>query len=215
MKLDLLHDDPQQLARNALLDDLLAAVGAVEVWTNRHGHVLDHIYRNRIARLFRTNALLGEMAALLDHLQRVAHPCRAQALDALDRRYAQRWVAYADLLETQLAVQEAGVPASLLARKHVPEILAGVRDGNLKTKSEVQQRCDLNEIEASRVLALLDAAELVLCQLQKEENRLVAGPRLPEALQLLEADGRLPVAPTTTATAARAANRGCSYFKAA
>lgn len=213
MNLDLLNDDPQRLAREAPLDDLLAAVRAVEDWTDRHGQVLDHLYRNRIARQFRTGAALDEMAALLDHLQRVAHPRRAPALDALDRRYAQRWLAYADLLETQLAVQEAGVPPSLLERAHVPVILAGVRDGSLQTQGDVQQHCGLKEANASRVLALLDAAELVLRQRHGREKRLMAGPRLPEALQLLEDAGRLPLATTPARTAT--SRRGSSFFKAA
>ena len=160
-----------------------------------------------------TGAALDEMAALLDHLQRVAHPRRAQALDALDRRYAQRWLAYADLLETQLAVQEAGVPDGLLARAHVPVILAGVRDGSLQTQGDVQQHCGLKEANASRVLALLDAAELVLRQWHGREKRLMAGPRLPEALQLLEDAGRLPLATTPARTAT--SRRGSSFFKAA
>lgn len=225
MNLDLLNDDPQRLAREASPDDLLAAVRAVEVWTDRHGQVLDHIYRNRIARQFRTGVTRDEMAALLDHLQRVAHSRRAPALDALDRRYAERWRAYADLLETQIAVQEAGVPDALLTRAHVAVILAGVRDGTLRTQLDVQQYCGLKEANASRVLALLDAAELVLRQRHGRENRLVAGPRLAEALQWLEEAGRLPGtvqpaqektvrATTMQATTAQATKipRGCSYL---
>ena len=47
MNLDLLNDDPQRLAREAPLDDLLAAVRAVEDWTDRHGQVLDHLERHK------------------------------------------------------------------------------------------------------------------------------------------------------------------------
>lgn len=176
MNTDLWQSAPQELAESANLDELLNAVWGIEQWQDWHGQMLDYIYRHRLLRLVRTRASLDEVRALYDHLARINHSRRRDALNALDRPYADRWQAYRDLLDTHIAALRSHAPERLLQRTHVAEILERIRDGRAATQQDIQEQLSLGEANASRILKLMEAAELVVRHRVGRENHLLPGP---------------------------------------
>lgn len=190
MPMNLLEDMPQELVESADLEELMTAVHAIPEWQNRHAQVLDYIYRHRLLHLVRTSATgsatLEDVDAFYDHLVRVNHPRRHEALNALDRPYADRWQAYQDLLDTHIAALRSGAPERLLRRSHVKEILQLIQTGGATTQKDIQEELQLGEANTSRILKMMEAAELIVRHRVGRENRLVPGPslqRLPKPPQ--------------------------------
>ena len=183
MSTNLLEDMPQELVESADLEELMATVLAIPQWQNRHAQVLDYIYRHRLLRLVRTSgtgcAPLEDVDAFYDHLARVNHPRRREVLNALDRPYADRWRAYLDLLDTHIGALRSRAPERLLQqRSHVADILQLIKIGCATTQKDIQEILGLKEANTSRILKMMEAAELIVRHRVGRENRLVPGPSL-------------------------------------
>ncbi|MEZ5583079.1 MAG: MarR family transcriptional regulator [Candidatus Competibacteraceae bacterium] len=179
MAIDLINSIPPELAESADLDELLHAVRSIEQWQDRHAQVLDYIYCHRLLRLLRTRAPLTEAIALYDHLAHVNHARRRAELNGLEqRRYAERWRAYQDLLDDQITVLSSDVPQQALQRTHALEIVALVKSGQATTQQAIQEQLGLKEANLSRILKLLEANELIVRRKKGRENHLLPGPAL-------------------------------------
>lgn len=183
MAIDLLTCIPGELAENADLDQLLAAVRAIESWQERQAQVLDYIYRFRLIRAIARRAPADQLRALNAHLARVAHPRRQAALDTLDAPYFARWNTYRQILEDRLAVLDSDIPQRLLARSRVAEILdlvAAKPEG--VTQQTIKSRLSLGAANLTRILAMMEANELIERRKIGRENRLLPGVNAESAL---------------------------------
>ena len=175
-KIDLINSSPEVLAETADLNALLETVKGIDRWEDRHGQVLDHIYRQRLIKLIRTGAPVNNLRALNEHLARVAHPRRFKQLDSLDRPYGARWTGYQDILESRIAALESNAPKQLLKRAHVKEILNMLIDGSVRTQSDIKTKLKLQPANLTRILNMMESNELIKRKIVGRENRIVPGP---------------------------------------
>lgn len=175
-KIDLINSLPEVLAETVALDALLETVKVIDRWEDRHGQVLDHIYRQRLIKLIRTGAPVNDLRALNEHLARVAHPRRLKQLDSLDRAYGARWTAYQDIMESRIAALESNAPKQLLKRAHVLEILNMVVDGSVRTQGDIKRKLDLLPANLTRILNMMESNELIKRKIVGREKRIVPGP---------------------------------------
>jgi SpoVK/Ycf46/Vps4 family AAA+-type ATPase len=93
----------QGLVKLPDLEKLLKATQDYK-WQDPHVQLLDYIYHHRRLRLIRTSttgsASLDDVDAFYDHLARINHLHHREALNKLNRAYADRWQTYQDLLDT-------------------------------------------------------------------------------------------------------------------
>ncbi len=186
--IDLVDCVPANLAEEATYDDLWQTVRGIEIWQERQAEVLDFIYRFRLIALIRSRddaeESVKKLKMLGSHLDRVTHPERCKALNALSRHYGERWIAYQNLVEQRIAVLEAATPETLLNRAHVKEILRLVLDGP-RSQKDIEGELGLKPPNAVRILKMMEANELIERQTVGRENRIIPGPvgeRLRESL---------------------------------
>ncbi|MBF0162574.1 MAG: hypothetical protein HQL88_09830 [Magnetococcales bacterium] len=200
MSIDLASDDPFTLANEATLDELWAAVQAVESWTEDAAERLDHVYRVRVATLLRTQASTDELATWSGHLEWVTHPDLMEALEHLGKPYISRWRAFQDLLDDRLAVREYPVDDLLLQLPHVQDVLRRVADGRIRTDAELQQYVTgLEDDQISENLQALEQWELIRHCVAGGERCVTLGFRsadLPEGY-LQDISTRLGIKPWT------------------
>ena len=175
-KIDIINSSPEVLAETASLDALLEAVRAIEKWDDRHGQVLDHIYRQRLIKLIRTGAPVNDLRALNEHLTRAAHPRRLKQLNNLDRPYGARWTVYQDILESRIAALDSNAPKQLLKRAHVLEILNLLVDGSVRTQGDIKRELDLLPANLTRILNMMESNELIERKIAGREKQIVPGP---------------------------------------
>ena len=178
-QIDLINSIPEELAEKANLRDLLETVRGIKQWEKRHAEVLDTIYRYRLVRLVRLRGTEEnaeeQLKALLDHLDRVTHPSRMNSLEALDKCYGSRWLAYLDILEDRLAASQSPIPSILLTRAHVPQILEMVADDEPVSISEIRRRLNLKSANLTRILDMMEANELIEREAAGKEKLLRLG----------------------------------------
>ncbi len=179
--IDLESAVPEILAETASLDDLLAAVKGVETWDDRKAQILDHVYRYRTDKLLRAADAENGIPELIGHLDRVAHPRRAAALDGLEKPYASRWRTYIDLLDARLHALQSPAPAMVRRRAHVEEILELVVGGAVANRKELRQKTGLGEANLTRLLNLMAANELIVLSAAGREKRIMPGPAIAAA----------------------------------
>ena len=175
--IDLIHSIPEELAEKASLADLLETSKGIEAWQDRHGQVLDFIYRHRIIRQIRSSATtLAALQELSEHLARVTHPRRRKALDGLNQPYATRWATYRDILETRIAAMCSDAPKQLMQRAHMKEILLLLMSGAVRRQKDVEDAFGLRKANVTRILNLMEANELIVRQAVGREKHLLPGP---------------------------------------
>lgn len=182
MPIDLSRAVPETLAQAAKLGELLDVVRAIEVWRDREAEVLDYVYRERLIRLIREHAPAEELRAFHEHLGRVAHPRRRDALDGLSKPYFARWSAYRDVLENRIAALTSEAPRQVLQRAHVQEILRLVATGAADSQKALGDILGLSKTNLTRVLQLMEANELIERRQVGREKRLVPGVHGLDAL---------------------------------
>jgi DNA-binding transcriptional ArsR family regulator len=173
--IDLIHSIPDDLAETATLKDLLETVRVIDSWEERQAEVLDFIYRLRVVRLIRSKADSDALIEMIRHLDKVTHPRRVSQLNGLKKAYGDRWMAYMDILDTRLAALQSGVPARLLARRNVREILELVLARGEIRRSEIGEAFNLKPANLTRILNMMAAAELIECRVKGREKRVLPG----------------------------------------
>jgi DNA-binding MarR family transcriptional regulator len=177
MPLDFETVAPEDLAVHASLAEVLEAVRGREHWSERMAEVLEYAYCERLLKLVRTGAPLEPLRELNEHLAQVVHPRRRAMLDGLGKPYFARWSMLRALLEMRLESLRSEVPAHVLDRKHVREILEHVqREGEL-TQQRIGEQFGLEKANLSRILALMEANELIDKVPRGNGNAVVLGVR--------------------------------------
>ncbi|MGC8490124.1 MAG: MarR family transcriptional regulator [Syntrophobacteraceae bacterium] len=174
--LDLIHCVPERLAEEADLDQILQTVGAIRKWEERHGEVLDYIYRQQLIRLLTRRAPLDDLRALNDHLERMIHPRRLEAMRNVEKPYGDRWAAYKDILESRLASLRSDAPFEVLEMGHVKEILELIGSGRASKQSEIKQRLGLKSANLTRILNVMEANDLIERRSEGREKLIFPGP---------------------------------------
>ncbi len=183
MAADLYHGSPEDHLMLPL-PDLWEAVRAIEQWTERHAHVLDYIHQERLRRALFQQPADEELAALHDHISRVAS--WASRRPELEPHWAGRWQGYADILDRHMGFRQEDSGADrevVLKRLHVSEILQQLRlrrDQGLGQR-ELRELVGLKPANLTRVLNLMERHELVRRESHGRENRLFIGRLAPEA----------------------------------
>lgn len=174
--IDLIHCVPERLAEEAALNDLLQTVRSIEQWEERHAEVLDYIYRIRLIRLLTGRSSEEGLRELADHLDRVAHQRRLEALNSLARPYGERWSVYKDILENRLAALRSSAPEQILKKAHVKLILDLVTRGEVTKQNELQKFLGLKSANLTRILNLMEANDLIQRRTLGREKVIETGP---------------------------------------
>lgn len=152
---------PEHWARHATLDELWSAIRAVRAWSEEVAQLVDFAFQERCVRLLgrQQGAIEGDADALSDLIERTAHDGDRDALDALERPYAARWRLMAELVQRFALRLE--VPRSVLARKHVAELLVALhRAGGRLPQRELAPIIG-NEGQRSATLKLMEEWDLI------------------------------------------------------
>ena len=206
MPLDLETVAPEDLAFQASLAEVLEAIRGREQWSERMAEVLEYAYCERLLKLVRTGAPLEQLRELNEHLTLVVHPRRRAQLDSLGKPYFARWSMLRALLEMRIESLRSEVPAQVLNRKHVREILERVQREGEVTQQFIGDAFGLEKANLSRILALMEDNELIDKVTRGNGNTIVLGVRGRELMPPKEA-----VAPRAPAPV-KPARRGASYF---
>jgi DNA-binding MarR family transcriptional regulator len=191
--IDLENDPAEVLAEGSDFKSLLEAVEDVEKWGDRPAEVLDHVYRQRLIRFIRSEAGEEKLQEMIEHLDRVTRSDRLEALNHLEKAYGERWQAYMDLIDSQLAALSCDAPDMLLKRAHVKEILEMIASGRVDTRKEIQDRLHLRQPNLTRILNMMEANELIETQSVGREKRIRLGPMgRSRAISNAESDDPMP-----------------------
>ncbi len=176
---DLINCAPEALAETTPLSDLMESIRKIDQWNDRQAEVLDYIYKHRLVRLIRTvkrgEGASVELEELYEHLNRVAHPRRLNQLNALEKPYGARWLAYQDILEHRLAVLMNQPSKWLLRRAHVKEILRLVLKHRSISRKKIPEHINIRQANLTRVLNMMVANELIECHAIGKEKMLTIG----------------------------------------
>jgi len=160
--IDLAGDPVEYLIRHAGWDDILSAVRGVTQWTNDIARKLDVYFLHHTIRLLRVSTSSATLLDFSAHLARVAHPGRSAALDSLELHYAERWLAWRDLIDARTEAMAAPVGAAVKSRTHLVkalDLLAG--NGGTMAQSEIGTQLNLKGPNLTRVMNLLEGAEMI------------------------------------------------------
>lgn len=182
-KIDLIYCVPEKLAEEASLDELLHTAKCIEKWEERHAEVLDYIYRQRLIWLLTRRASIDELSAFAEHLERMLHPRRLDAIKHLEKRYAERWMAIKDIAESRLASLRSEAPQQVLNLAHVKEILDLIDSGPARRQSEIEKSLGLRRPNLTRVLNLMEANELIERRSEGREKLVSPGAGLEHIRQ--------------------------------
>jgi hypothetical protein len=174
--IDLMHCVPEKLAEEADLDQLLQTAKTIERWEERHAEVLDYIYRQRLIRLLVRRSSVEDLSALNEHLERMLHPRRLEAMQHLSRPCAERWAAYKDILESRLVSLRSRAPQQVLEMAHVQEILDLLLSGRATKQAEIKATLGLRAANLTRVLNVMEANELIERSTEGREKLIRPGP---------------------------------------
>lgn len=166
-----------QALQEAELPAVLAAVRALPGWDDE---AADAVHAAALAWCERTLAAPLEAgdesaAALYDYLGRLRSAHGEAALDAARPGTAAAWRAFEELLNERQAQMARGADqhALILKRRHVPEVLALLREapGQSMASAELRERLGVGEATLSQVLSRMAAAQLVLRERGAEDGR--------------------------------------------
>ena len=158
------------------LDTLLQGLKGVPEWDEDLFNTLDYLYRHRLLRLLCGQAGSDHLRVYRDHLSALLEILGSRD-PKVSSRLIGRWPAYVDLVDSQLAVNRNRPFETLLRRTHVREILERVLDGRVRTQRDIQTQLQLKEANASRILKLMEQAQLIRRQKIGRENRIEVGAR--------------------------------------
>jgi DNA-binding MarR family transcriptional regulator len=186
--IDLIHCVPVKLAEKASLDQLLQTAKSIEQWEERHAEVLDYIYRQRLIWMLTRRASADDLSALDEHLERMLHPRRLEAMRHLGRAYGERWAAYKDILESRLASLRSPAPQQVRKMAHVEQILDLITSGRATKQAEIKKALGLRSANLTRVLKFMEANELIERRTVGRENLIGPGPGIERGQPAPETD---------------------------
>lgn len=177
MPLDLDTVAPDDLAFRISLKEVLEAIRGRKQWSPRMALVLDYAYCERLLQLVRTGASLEPLRELNEHLALVVHPRRREQLQELGKPYFERWTLLYELTEMRLESLRSEVPAQVLKRKHVREILERLQQEGELSQQRLGEEFELGEANLSRILGLMEANELIDKVPRGNSNNIILGVR--------------------------------------
>ncbi|MBF0427874.1 MAG: hypothetical protein HQL94_03055, partial [Magnetococcales bacterium] len=181
------YADPTWLAQSPdALARIQIALDTLSEWDEHTASNLDYTYRVRLAHLLRTDATIEELRELNQHILNVDYHRWEKSLNALDKPYAARWLAFSDILEDRLAVMKSVIPASIKNRCHVQEILEWLQPRKAVPQKQLMNHLNIEEASLSRTLTLLESWELVVRRRINKEKFVSIGHRAYEMLERVD-----------------------------
>jgi hypothetical protein len=166
----LLSDGPAQLLERRL-EDFAAALRLEGDLSYDHLEAIDYALRHTVVRLLVRAAEREELAETYGALRALVPVAREEEL----AEWAVRWRGYADLLDARLAAlaaRDEGDPRKLM---HAEPILDLVEREEGLAQGEIGERLDLKPANLSRILGVLEAAELIERRSVGREKRVFPG----------------------------------------
>jgi DNA-binding transcriptional ArsR family regulator len=182
----LLREGPGELLERRLDDYRTLLREAPEV-RFEHLDTIDYAVRHWLIRLIVSNASSEELEDTYSTLRRLVPVAREE--DLAD--WKKRWNAFADLLETRVAIRANQRPAQALKLAHAEDILVLIEDEPGILQSEIAERLGLKRANLSRILRVLEANELVDRRIVGREKQ-VYSPFLHDDVPSKPADRRFP-----------------------
>lgn len=176
--IDLIHCIPEKIAEKPNLDQLLQTAKSIEKWEERQAEVLDYIYRQQVIRLLTARSSADELSLFYEHLERMIHPRRLEAMHHLSKPYGERWSAYKDIVESRLASLRSRAPEQVMEMAHVEQILDLILSGRAARQGELKEALGLRSANLTRVLNLMEANELIERRSKGREKTIHPGPGL-------------------------------------
>jgi aryl carrier-like protein len=162
---------PGELLERSLNDyvQLFRSVG--EAFGSEHLEAVDYALRHTVIRLLVRRAGPEELSEAYDALRRLVPVEREAELES----WLPRWRAFADVLDARLASLAAQQPQEALKLRHAGEIVElVVREPGL-SQTELGKRMKLKPANLSRILAVLDAHEMIERRSEGREKRVHPG----------------------------------------
>ncbi len=171
---DLLTEGPGELLDRSL-EEYATLIRQADEILPEHLEAVDYAVRHTVLRLFIRSAggAAGEeeLEKVHDGLRRLVPVARESELAP----WLPRWRAFADLIESRLAVLDNQDPAAVRSLAHSSAILDLVgRKPGLK-QSDIGERLHLKPANLSRILNVLEAHELIERQSVGRERRVNLG----------------------------------------
>ena len=159
---DLTRDPVEYLIRHAGWDDVLTALRDIEQWTDDIARKLDVYFLHHTIRLLRVSTIHETLLDFAEHLARAAHPRRSETLNGLDKCYADRWLAWRDLVDARAEAMSAPVENAVKNRTHLMTVLKLLADnGDSMPQSEIGKALHINSPNLTRVMNMLEGAEMI------------------------------------------------------
>ncbi len=180
---DLLANGPGELLDRSLEDyaTLLRQPGELRP---EHLRAIDYAVRHKVLRLLARSADAEELEEAFDGLRRLAPVAREQELAS----WLPRWRAFADLIESRLAVLDNQDPAAVISLAHSSAILDLVGNEPGLKQSDIGKRLGLKPANLSRILNVLEGHELIERQSVGRERRVNLGRLAESAKPVPEGD---------------------------
>jgi DNA-binding transcriptional ArsR family regulator len=169
----LLSEPPAVLTERPLSDVRALFWGAAEM-DERHFEAVDHLLRDHALRALVQRAPDGELKALDSTIRRLFPKGWAERLG----RWAHRWLAYADLLDARRGSLHAQDPERARKLAHAGRVLELVAAEPGLSQTELGERLDLKPANLSRILAVLEANELIERRMEGREKRIRLAVRI-------------------------------------
>lgn len=152
----LLQEGPGELLGHQL-DDYRKLLREAPEIRFEHLDAIDYAVRHWLVRLLVSSVRSEELEDTYSILRRLVPVAREE--DLAD--WKKRWIAFADLLETRVAILANQRPAEARKLAHAGEILDLIEDEPGLSQSVIAKRLHLKPANLSRILGVLEANELV------------------------------------------------------
>jgi DNA-binding MarR family transcriptional regulator len=169
--MDLTLQSPALALRDLSLEQLRLLAYNHDEWTSADAAGFDEHLSARVLDVLR-EADADALSAAAQQLLMLVRPSARPALDALDRPYAARWRAFADLVAARAAQLRAAAPDVVRQRKHAQAVLDALEGGAVK-QVVLAKAVGLDPSALSRLLAVMEDGGLVQ-RTQRGNEKLVS-----------------------------------------
>ncbi len=126
-----------------------------------HCDVLDQIYILRVdGALWRRTPSL-ELLDLSRHLSEFSRPTLRLRIDGVDTTFVPRWIGLRDLVEHRIELLEQRTGIEIMRREHVPALLEAICVAEAVEQSKLELQLGLRPANLTRVLNLMEDADLI------------------------------------------------------